>query len=150
MIEGVLVEAERSEADAILRAMRDVAAAGGTEPLSEADRLAVWAADRYVFRSLTDLDVAGIGAITPAQLATVVGDARLREHAVGFLAVMSLVDALPGAPARPRHGCRRHPTGLVPPHSLIPNRRILQWEVRAHEHVVEGCSGGEWPQRRTK
>jgi hypothetical protein len=89
----MLVDATPAEADAILRAMRDVATARGAEPLSEADAIAVSAASQYVFRAPGPLDVAALAPIAPSELAGTVTDARLREHALGFLSVMACVDA---------------------------------------------------------
>jgi hypothetical protein len=89
----VLVEGTRTEADAILRAMRDVATAAGTEPLTDADRAAVVAAHHYVFRNPGTVDAPALAPIAPAALADAVQDAKLREHAVGFLVVMACVDA---------------------------------------------------------
>jgi hypothetical protein len=58
----MLVDASAVEADAIVRAMRDVASAGRTEPLSDQDRVAIAAAHHYVFRALDDLGRAFAGS----------------------------------------------------------------------------------------
>jgi hypothetical protein len=89
----MLVDASAAEADAIIRAMRDVATANGAQPLTDADRAAVAAAHHYVFRAPGEVDVAGLAPITPAELARRVTDARLRDHTMGFLSVMATVDA---------------------------------------------------------
>jgi hypothetical protein len=89
----VLVEASDAEAEAILRAMREVATAAGSEPLTEADRAAVVAAHHYVFREPGTIDVGALPPITPGDFADAVQDAKLHEHAIGFLVVMACVDA---------------------------------------------------------
>lgn len=88
----MLVDATAAEAAAIVRAMREVATAGGTEPLTDADRTAIRAVHHYVFRGQDELDVDALEPITPADLAASVADQRVRDHAVGFLAVMATVD----------------------------------------------------------
>lgn len=88
----MLVEADAAEAAAIERAMRDVATARGAEALTPNDAVAVTAAHHYVFRQIDEVDAAELAPIDPLELADAVGEARLREHAVGFLSVMATVD----------------------------------------------------------
>jgi hypothetical protein len=88
----VLVEATHDEGDAILRAMRDVATAAGTLPLTDADRAALIGARHYVFRRLDEIDVESLPPIQPAELAAHVTNPQLRSHAVAFSAVMTTVD----------------------------------------------------------
>ena len=72
--------------------MRWVASAAGATPLGPADRATLGAAYRYVFKGRDALDVDGLPPTTPAELAGVLSDQALAEHAVRFLAVMALVD----------------------------------------------------------
>jgi hypothetical protein len=89
----VLVDASPAEADAILRAMRDVATAAGTRPLTHDDAVAVAAAHHYVFRAPGSINPAAIPPIAPADLAAAVTEPTVRDHAVSFLCVMATVDA---------------------------------------------------------
>jgi len=57
-----------AETDATLRAMKDVATAGGTHPLSDPDRVALVAAHTVVFGGDGELDADALPDITPAQL----------------------------------------------------------------------------------
>jgi hypothetical protein len=88
----VLVDASPTQADAILRAMRDVATARGTDALTDADRAALVGASTYVFRRPDPLDPDQLGAIEPSELRDVVGTDDVGHHAVQFLTVMALVD----------------------------------------------------------
>ncbi|MGH9032952.1 MAG: hypothetical protein ACRDZV_12570, partial [Acidimicrobiia bacterium] len=77
----MLVETSPRQTDAILRAMRAVATADGTEPGTDADRAALVAAAVYLFRREDPLDPASLDAITPSELADAVsGDHALADH----------------------------------------------------------------------
>jgi len=88
----MIVRATSAEAMSILGAMREAATAGGATPLSPADRAAIAAAHRYVFKCSEALDVDALPPTSPAELASALGDPTLAEHAVRFAAVMALVD----------------------------------------------------------
>ena len=88
----MIVHATSDQALGILGAMRRVAEAGGAEPLRPADRAALEAAYRYVFKGPTPLNVEGLPPSAPADLRALVPDPSLADHAVRFLAVMALVD----------------------------------------------------------
>ncbi len=93
----MLFEGTTAETDAALRAMKHVATAGGTRPLSDADRIALTAAHTVLFRGTGALDPDAHPDITPAHLATVatvVTDAGNRGHSAAFLAVMAIVDGV--------------------------------------------------------
>jgi hypothetical protein len=87
----VLFEGTSVETDATLRAMRGVATGDGTEPLTDADRLALASAHSIVFQGEGELDVDALPPISPEDFAVVI-TAPNREHAGGFLAVMAMVD----------------------------------------------------------
>ncbi len=72
--------------------MRSVAAAGGKEELTDADRAALIAAGHYVFRLPDPVDVDALHDIAPDDLAKEIGDRDLAGHACQFLAVMPLID----------------------------------------------------------
>lgn len=88
----MIVHASAGQVESILGAMRQAATAGGGAPLGAADRVALEAAYRYVFRGTGALDVERLPATSPAALAAALGDPDLARHAVRFLAVMALVD----------------------------------------------------------
>ena len=71
--------------------MRGVATGDGTEPLTDADRLALASAHSIVFQGEGELDVDALPPISPEDFAVVI-TAPNREHAGGFLAVMAMVD----------------------------------------------------------
>lgn len=76
--------------DAILGAMRAVAAPGGA-PLTEADRRSLGGAALYLFGRASDPAI--LAPAAPAALAAALrGDAGLAEEALRYLAVMALVD----------------------------------------------------------
>ncbi len=90
----LLSEAARSARAPILAALEDVATRGGALALSDADRAALVAFDRYV---LHHADPASPGAPArgdPRALARAVAAPGDREHVVQFLAVMALVDGV--------------------------------------------------------
>jgi hypothetical protein len=89
----MLFAGSSAETDATLRAMKHVATAGGADPLSDADRVALRAAHRVVFGGDDVLDPDALPDITPAQLADALDPAN-REHAAAFLAVMATVDGI--------------------------------------------------------
>jgi hypothetical protein len=91
-IDGVLVHASPEQSTAILGAMRDVATAGGKKSLTDADRAALIAAGRYVFRLPEPVDVDALDDTGPDALAKTLDDRGLADHASQFTAVMALID----------------------------------------------------------
>jgi hypothetical protein len=87
---GLMPDASRDQARAILGAMRAVAEAGG-EGASDADRRALAAADRFIFRDPEPLDLADLRPVDPAGLAAALGGGALARDAVMFLTVMAFV-----------------------------------------------------------
>jgi hypothetical protein len=87
----VLFAGSSVETDAVLRAMKHVATAGGARPLSDADRVALSTAHTVVFGGQGLLDADALPDITPDELAHALAAAN-REHAAAFLAVMATVD----------------------------------------------------------
>ena len=83
----MIVEATQAQVRSILGAMCRVAA-----PPSPADRAAIQAAYRYVFRGTDPLDVDALTPTSPEELARALPDPSLAQSAVRFLAVMALVD----------------------------------------------------------
>ena len=83
----MIVEATQAQVRSILGAMCRVAA-----PPSPADRAAIQAAYRYVFRGTDPLDVDALTPTSPEELARALPDPGLAQSAVRFLAVMALVD----------------------------------------------------------
>lgn len=98
-----------AETDSTLRAMREVATAGGARPLSDTDRVALSAAHTIVFGGEGTFDPDSLPGITPAGLADSLTPAN-REHAAAFLAVMSTVD---GVVDRDRIGTARRFIGAL-------------------------------------
>ena len=88
----MIVRASPDQVRAILGAMRRTAAAAGAAPLTAADRTALAAAYRYVFRGAGPLDVDALADVSPAELAAALDDPALADHAIRFAAVMALVD----------------------------------------------------------
>ncbi|HXY95039.1 MAG TPA: hypothetical protein VEP49_21455 [Acidimicrobiia bacterium] len=82
------------QADAALRAMRSVATAGGTRPLTDADRVALVTAHDVIFRGDGSLDPDALDAITPGDLAARYTKRADAEHLAGFLTVMAMVDGV--------------------------------------------------------
>ena len=84
----------RSESDAILGAMRQVALAGGAGP-SWSDTMSILAAGRFLLRRDDLADIGTLPAVAPADLvAALRGDRPLAEEAIKYLAVMTLVDGV--------------------------------------------------------
>ena len=83
----MIVEATQAQVRSILGAMCRV-----TAPPSPADRAAIKAAYRYVFRGTDPLDVDALTPTSPEELARALPDPALAQSAVRFLAVMALVD----------------------------------------------------------
>jgi hypothetical protein len=75
----------------ILAALRDVATRGGAAPLTDADRAALAAFDRYLLRNDGAPDD-GASRTDPKTLARAIAAPRDREHVVQGLVVMALVD----------------------------------------------------------
>ncbi len=93
-----MVRTSVTEADAILRALATVASAGGTTPLSAADRRGVAAAAPTVLGSDHDVDPDRLDTIAPDQLAAAVGDPELRLVTTRMLAVMAFTDGVVEGP----------------------------------------------------
>jgi len=88
----VFVTASPDQARAILGGMREVATAGGTTALTDADRAALIAAGRYVLRLPDPVDVDALPDVDPGALAKELDDRALADHAGQFLAAMALID----------------------------------------------------------
>jgi hypothetical protein len=88
----MLVHATPTQADAIVRAMKCVATADGALPLSAADIAAIEACHHVMLHRPEPLDVAGLPAIAPGEVAGLVAGGGVGEHTVQFLAVVALVD----------------------------------------------------------
>jgi hypothetical protein len=88
----VLVETAPPQANAILRAMRQVATADGGEQLTDADRAALVSAAVYLLRREEPVDPDQLAPITPAELADAISGADLRDHVGQFLTVMATID----------------------------------------------------------
>ena len=91
-VDAVLIRLSAAQIPLVLGAMRLVASAGGAERLSEADRNALVAFDRFILRRSGALDVESLPATTAAALGAAVPGAPERDHVVQFLVVMALVD----------------------------------------------------------
>jgi hypothetical protein len=89
---AMLIQARPEQALAILGGMQQVATAGGTQGLTDADKAALLAAGRYVFRLEEPVDVDRLAAVSPEALAREVPERDTAEHAAQFLAVMALID----------------------------------------------------------
>jgi hypothetical protein len=72
--------------------MRDVASRGGAVPLTDADRIALVAFDRFVLRHAEAAESANAARGSPQALAASIVAPEDREHVVQFLVVMALVD----------------------------------------------------------
>jgi hypothetical protein len=88
----VLFTGTPEQADAVLRAMRNVATAGGAHPLTDADRAALLAAHHIVLRGAGELDPDGLADVTPGDFAAQLTKREDAEHAAGFLTIMAIVD----------------------------------------------------------
>jgi len=86
------IEADSTTAHAIVGAMAAVATAGGKVTLTEADRVSLTAAHRYMLRQEGPLDIGALSAPAPADLADRLDDAEQADKALKMLAVMALVD----------------------------------------------------------
>ena len=88
----MLIQANNTEAMAILGAMRLVATASGRQPLSEAGVSGLKAAARYVFRLNDALRIEALPAVTAVELASTLTTRTQRAAACRFLAIMPLID----------------------------------------------------------
>ena len=88
----MLIRLSPAQVPLVLGAMRLVASAAGKERLSEADRSALVAFDRFILRRAGALDLESLPATTAAALGAAIPDAGDRDHVVQFLIVMALVD----------------------------------------------------------
>lgn len=90
----MIVSTTPERATAVLRAMRTVATAGGTEPMSNADRRGIAAAHHTVFGFDDDIEPDDLVNLGPDDAAGLLEGDELRFDAVKLLAVMALVDAV--------------------------------------------------------
>jgi hypothetical protein len=90
----MLAQAKPEQVPAILGAMLAVAAAGGAERVTDADRASVAAASRYIFCRPAPLDFARLPAVGPAELAATIADPAVAAEALSFLTVMAFVDGV--------------------------------------------------------
>jgi hypothetical protein len=90
----MIVSATPDEAVAVLRAMRMVAGAAGTLPLSSADLRGISSAADTVFGYGGGVDVERLPPISPDELAAAVPEPAPRLTAVRLLAVMALNDGV--------------------------------------------------------
>lgn len=88
----MLVHATPAQAAAIVRAMKCVATGNGVDALSAVDATAIEACYHVMLHRTELLDAARLTAITPAELAALVGGGAVGEHTIQFLAVIALVD----------------------------------------------------------
>src|SRR5260370_40985132 len=88
----MLIEATASEARAIVGAMASIAATGGEERLTAADRVSLVAAHHYLLRQTEWLDLAALAHLTPRQLAAALPDRALATEAAHMLTIMAFVD----------------------------------------------------------
>jgi hypothetical protein len=94
----MLIDASNTEARAIVGAMAQIAAAGGEERVTAADRASLSAAYRYLLRQEGPLDPASLPRVGPAELAAALPDRALATEAAHMLTIMAFVDgALDGA-----------------------------------------------------
>src|SRR5581483_3892337 len=89
----MLVDATPEQAVLVLGAMRNVATARGTEPLTARDHAALAATHHYLFRATDALDPAALPDTIPVVLHAALEDPKLADHAAQLLTVMALVDA---------------------------------------------------------
>ena len=89
-VRPLIADATRSQTEAILGAMRTVAATGGS--LSESDRIALESADRCIFGHQGPFALDAIKPVSPAALVSALAGSNLAENAVKFLTVMAFVD----------------------------------------------------------
>jgi hypothetical protein len=88
----MLVSLTPVEAPLVMGAMRRVASADGRQRLSDADRGAIAAFQRFILRSDAAVDVDALPGVPGASLAHAIADPATRDHVVQFLVVMALVD----------------------------------------------------------
>ncbi len=90
----MFVAASPAEAIAVLRAMRTVASADNTLPLSAADARGISSAFNTVFGQPDDVDVDALPTITPTELGDILSSEGLRLNAIRMLSVMALNDGV--------------------------------------------------------
>jgi hypothetical protein len=88
----VLIRLSAAQAALVEGAMKLVATGGGRSPLSDADRHALLAFDRFILRAERVLDVDALPEPTADAVRQAVSGAADRDHVVQFLIVMALVD----------------------------------------------------------
>jgi len=119
-------QVDRSQSDAILGAMRQVALAGG-RPLTHADTASIMAAARYLLRRHDVTDLGALPAVEPGDLvAAIRADHDLAADAVKYLAIMVMVD------------------GVLDPaklHRVLAYARALDIEANYLTQMVEAASG---------
>ncbi|MEO8604884.1 MAG: hypothetical protein ABI629_20120 [bacterium] len=90
----MLVQLAAAERLALLRAMVVVANGAGRHELSETDIAAIRSVSRIIFSAPDDIDPCALAAITPVELASVLGDDAGAAAAGRLLAVMALFDGV--------------------------------------------------------
>jgi hypothetical protein len=90
----MIVSATPAEVTAVLAAMRMVASADNTLPLSVADARGISSASDTVFGHPGAVDVDALPTISPEQLSTVLSRKELRLNAIRILSVMALDDGV--------------------------------------------------------
>jgi hypothetical protein len=88
----MLIDATVDEARAILGAMASVAAVGGEDRVTAADRASLFAAHHYVLRQAGTLDLGSLRRVTPTALAAIATRRSLAIEAAHMLTVMAFVD----------------------------------------------------------
>lgn len=88
------LSADKSQIEAILGAMRDVATVRGTRSITEVDRITLSSAYRYMFKQSDTLDVGALPHTEPRDLASVLCNKELITYAVRFMSVAALVDGV--------------------------------------------------------
>jgi hypothetical protein len=89
-VRPLIADATQSQTEAILGAMRAVAAPSGR--LSESDRISLESADRCIFGHERPFSLDTVAPVAPAALAAALSGSKLAEDAVKFLTVMAFVD----------------------------------------------------------
>jgi hypothetical protein len=90
----MLFSGSTAETDAVLRAMKHVATAGGARELTDPDRVALNAAHTIVFQGDGSLDPDALPDVAPDEVAATVTEPANREHCAAFLAVMATIDGV--------------------------------------------------------
>ena len=90
----MLIQTSPGPTNAIFRAMRQIATAKGTVPLTDVDHRTMQAAYKYVFRRREKLNLDDLEKITPGEFADTLTQKEIADSALKFLAVITLVNGL--------------------------------------------------------